>query len=155
MRRITAIACSILFIVCFRSAFGGNSAGHRVRIVVRYHPIEMEKKTGTIVQTESDLFSDPFRMDGERFTASLGLEGNSHHFRWAQKKSIRGKYCVTMDNLDEIENAFPVLLKNADCSEIRKFTDPASNNEKRPLIFVYRIVFEYCFETSEKLYRKL
>ena len=135
MRRIAAVVCSILFVVSFQTSFGGSSAGHRVRIVVRHHPNQMGKNTGTTVQTESDLFNNPLRIDGEKFTASLGLEGNSHHFRWAQKKPVHGKYCVTVDNLDEIETVLPILSGNTVRSKNLQFNHSILDSGEKPLVY--------------------
>ena len=135
MRRITAIVCGVLFIVFFGFAFGGSSAGHRVRIVVRHAPNQNDASTGISGQTELDLLNDPHRMDTERYTASLGVEGISYHLRWVQNKAVSGRYCVTMNHLNEIEDALPILLGNTDRSEIRQFTHSNSNAEKMPLIY--------------------
>ena len=135
MKGIAAIVCSILFIAFFRSSFGGSSAGHQVRIVVRQLPKQMEKNTGIVGQTESDLPGDPFRINGERVSASLGLAGNSHHFHWVQKKSLQGRYCVTMDRLNEIESALPILAGNAVCSENFRSKDLILNSGEKPLVY--------------------
>jgi hypothetical protein len=135
MRNIAAVVCGFLLIVSFQTSFGGSSAGHRVRIVVRHPSNQMEKNTGSVNQTKSDLFNDPFRIDGERYSASLGLEGNNRHFRWTQKKSDQGRYCVTMNTLDEIENALPILSGNAVHSKHLQFNHSILDSEKRPLVY--------------------
>ncbi len=135
MRRIAAIVCGFLFIVFFGFAFGGSSTGHRVRIVVRHHPNQNDESESIPGRTESDLPNGPLWMDMERCTASLGLEGNNHHFRWDQKKAIPGRYSIATDFSNEIKDALPVLLRNADQAEIRKFRDSTSNTENMPLIY--------------------
>jgi hypothetical protein len=135
MRRITAIVCGILFIAFFRSSFGGSSAGHQVRIVVRHLQNQIEENTGIVNQTGSDLFVDPFRIDGERIAASLGLEGDSHHFRWVQNKVDPKRNCVTKNYQNEIETAFSILSGNAIRSKNLQFRHSVLNPEKKTLVY--------------------
>ena len=135
MRRITAIVCSILFVAFFQSSFGGSSAGHQIRIVVQHHPNQNETATDVQDQIRFDSYDEPVRMETERYTASLGYEGDSHHLRWAQKKVVPNRYCVTMNHLNEIEDALPILFKYPDRIEFKLSSQVASTGEKLPLIY--------------------